>query len=135
MSYQTLSNSISGVRNDTHYTIAQKLYSGLDNGGSESGLSELITRLHDLNSLYDRTLNMQTCLSDLYNEAETYGIVKPRFMNPNSTEDILSCMQAAYVQKSLNLLADPPVDERCPPPIKISLKAKVKAKINGSVHG
>jgi hypothetical protein len=45
---------------------------------------------------------MQTCLNELYNEAETYGIVKPRFMNPTShTQNDISYMQATYIQKSL----------------------------------
>ena len=88
--FQTLSDSIYIIRNNTHNNIALKLYLNLDKE-PVTDLLELITRLQDLNSLYDRTVNMQTCLNDLYNEAETYGIVKPRFMNTSHAQNAVSC--------------------------------------------
>ena len=130
MSFQTLSNSISIIRNDTHNNIALKLYLSLDNEPVTGDLSELITRLHDLNSLYDRTVNMQTCLNELYNEAETYGIVKPRFMNPTShTQNVISCMQAANIQKGLNRKSSAPAPASSPADPETSVKPTLKVKI------
>jgi len=130
MSFQTLSNSISCIRNDTHYNIALKLYKSLDSGQVTGDLSELMTRLHDLNSLYDRTVNMQTCLNELYSEAETYGIVKPRFMNPKShaQNDDISCIQAASIQKGLNLKLISSSSSSSSSSGKLTLKAKIKPK-------
>jgi hypothetical protein len=137
MSYQTLSNSISCIRNDTHNNIALKLYQSLDNVQYTGDLSELMTRLHDLNSLYDRTVNMQTCLNELYIEAETYGIVKPRFMDPKShaQNDDISCIQAEYIQKGLNLKLISHSSSSSPSSLtsgKLTLKAKIKPKIKST---
>lgn len=140
MSFQTLSNSISCILNDAHNHIALKLYLGLDTGPVKGNLSELMTRLHDLNSLYDRTVNMQTCLNELYIEAEAYGIVKPRFMNPTShAQNDISCIQAAYIEKGLNLKlishssSSAPASASVPDKsVKLSLKAKIKPTLKST---